>query len=73
MTTNEPVAAGAIILGVVQAAIALLTAFNVGLTVGQIGAIEGATVALTAAVAFLVRAHVTPTAKVVVPVPAVGA
>lgn len=69
MTANEPVVAGVSLIGFAQAVIAVLTAFGLGLTHGQVAALEGLVVILAPVVAFLVRSHVTPNAKLPAPAP----
>jgi hypothetical protein len=61
---NEPAAFGGVVLGLVQAILGIVIAFNVELTPEQQQAIIGLTTALvsvTALVAYMVRGNVTPT------------
>lgn len=65
MTSNEPVAIGAAIQGLIAAVLAILTAFEVWTpTEAQTAAIFGLWVALTAVIAIVVRAKVTPTSAI---------
>lgn len=63
MATTEPVVAGITAPAVVNAGIGIAGAFGVHFTPAQLGSIEGGVIALLGVVAFLVRQHVVPVAK----------